>query len=98
MARTGARAVRFRISQRLRVLQEFAAQSEFLRTLTLFNFGALSLLLSVGAAPTERKGRCRQREVRHCGTGEMWMGQDVWCSTSGPSAHIAALSSGCLQT
>lgn len=43
------------------------------------------------------KGR-RLREVHHCGTGGMWMGQDVWCSTSIPSAQTAAHLSSCLQT
>lgn len=116
MAWIGERALRFRISQRLWVLQEFAAQSEFLRRAhrrvykvytmmttarehTLVIFGAVSLLLSVEAAQTGwKKGTVSVERGAPLQDGAMWTGQDVWCSTSSPSAHIAALSSGCLQT
>lgn len=45
----------------------------------------------------KRRGRCWWREVHHCRTGRCGWDR-MWCSTSSPSAHIAALSSGCLQT
>lgn len=114
MAWIGERALRFRISQRLWVLQEFAAQSELKKCASIYKvctmmttageltsviFGAVSLLLSVETALTGwKKGKVSVERGAPLQDGPMWMGQDVWCSRSSPSAHIAALSSGCLQT
>lgn len=44
----------------------------------------------------EKRKACQLKEVHHCGAGGC--GQDVWCSTSIPSAQIAAHLSRGLQT
>lgn len=115
MAWSGVHAVRFRISQLLWVLHEFAAQSGLIKlctdmsvkwwkqlgnTLSPWFFLEQFLCAWLWEQPwlVQSKGRCRWREVHHCRMGGMWLGQDVCCSTSIPSTHIAAHSSGCLQT